>query len=69
MTQPDQPIAIRLPATALARLHHLAAAEGRTGEDLARRLLLAALGEPDPPGVQRAEASSLLDVDEDLTGP
>jgi hypothetical protein len=69
MTAAPEPLAVRLPDTALARLDELAAAEGVARDDVARRLLLDALGTPDTAAVRRAEANSLLDVGEDLAGP
>jgi hypothetical protein len=69
MTGTPEPLALRLPDEALARLDDLAAAEGGTRDEVARRLLLEALGAPDTAAMQRAEANSLLDVGEDLAGP
>ena len=69
MTGPTEPLALRLPGTALTRLDDLAAVEGATREEMARRLLLDALGDRDAAPMRRAEANSLLDVDEDLAGP
>jgi hypothetical protein len=69
MTGPTEPLALRLPDAALARLDGLAALEGGTREEVARRLLLEVLGDTDTAPIRRAEANSLLDVDEDLAGP
>jgi hypothetical protein len=69
MTGSTEPLAVHLPGTALARLDDLAAAEGGAGDDVARRLLLDALGHHDTAPMREAEANSLLDVGEDLAGP
>ncbi len=69
MTGPTEPLALRLSDAALTRLDSLAALEGGTREEVARRLLLEALGDPDPAPMRQAEANSLLDVGEDLAGP
>jgi hypothetical protein len=60
---------LRLPDAALTRLDGLAAIEGVTREEVARRLLLEALGDRDTASMRQAEANSLLDVGEDLAGP
>jgi hypothetical protein len=69
MSRSPEPLAVHLPAEALARLDGLAAVEGGTRDDVARRLLLEALGTPDSGAVRRAETDSLLDVGDDVAGP
>ena len=69
MTGPTEPLAVRLPDAALTRLDDLAAVEGGTRDDVARRLLLEALAGLDTAQMIRGEQYSLLDVDEDLAGP
>jgi len=69
MTGPPEPLAVRLSDEALARLDDLAAAAGSTRDEVARRLLLDALGSTDTAAVRRAEANSLLEFGEDPAGP
>jgi hypothetical protein len=69
VTGADEPIVVRLPRAALTRLDDLGAAEGATRAAVARRLLLDALADPDSRPIARAEAYSLLDIDEDLASP
>ena len=69
MTGSTEPLALQLPRPALDRLDELAAIEGGTRDDVARRLLLAALGEHETAQLLRDRQYSLLDIDEDLAGP
>jgi metal-responsive CopG/Arc/MetJ family transcriptional regulator len=65
----DVSIDLRLPTGAMTRLDQIAARDGGSRSDVARRLLIAALADVDAAEQDRRLAGSFLDLDEDLAGP